>query len=165
ADSRNCRVPYRNCLIMCHAYNMPDVSLNNILSTINLINVIQEIVVNTRITLRQLTEAASQATGLHDFGDTPFEEALQCLIDALEREARLDDDRRAEAVRALTTTLIKRLQLAADRKKYPAIAQEVIQSPIFILGLPRTGSTNLHSLIAQCEGIRAPRIWEMYMPS
>lgn len=120
---------------------------------------------STRITLLQLKKNATQATGLDDFGDTPFEEALQCLIDALEREARLDDKRRAETIRSLTSTLVKRLQLAADSKKYPEIAEETINAPIFIVGLPRTGSTNLHSLIAQCEGIRAPRIWEMYMPS
>src|SRR3546814_8718742 len=34
-----------------------------------------------------------------------------------------------------------------------------------LVGLPRTGSTNLHGLMAQCEGIRAPRRWEMSRPS
>lgn len=118
-----------------------------------------------RLDRRQLMNQASGATGLKDFGEVPFEEALEVLTDALEREAKLDDARRAEAERSLTATLVKRLQLTDDRKKHPGIATEVVKSPIFIVGLPRTGSTNLHSLIAQCEGIRAPRLWEMAIPS
>lgn len=118
-----------------------------------------------RIHREQLMEKAAQATGLNDFGDTPFMEALDVLVDALNREAKLDDARRPEAERALIGPLVKRLQLAADRKKHPEIAQEVIQAPIVIVGLPRTGSTNLHGLMAQCEGIRAPRLWEMTVPS
>lgn len=117
------------------------------------------------INRKHLMDMASQATGLSDFGDTPFEEALDVLVDALNREARLDDARRAEAERTLITTLVKRLGLAADRKKNPEIAQEEIKAPMIIVGLPRTGSTNLHGLMAQCEGIRAPRLWEMMAPS
>lgn len=120
---------------------------------------------NKQIDRDQLMAKAAAATGLNDFGDTPFLEALDVLVEALEREAQLDEVRRAGAERTLIGTLVKRLQLAEDRKKNPAIAQEVIRSPIVIVGLPRTGSTNLHGLLAQCEGIRAPRLWEMAMPS
>lgn len=112
-----------------------------------------------------LMAAATQATGLHDFGDVPFTEALDVLVEALEREARLDDARRAEAAKTLTGLLVKRLKLADDRKKYPEIARQEVRAPIFIVGLPRTGSTNLHALMAQCEGVRAPRLWEMTVPS
>ena len=110
-------------------------------------------------------EAATQQAGLGDFGDLPFEEALGVLIEALEREAGLDEARRAGAAGMIVASLVKRLQLADDRKRFPAIAEERVEAPIFIVGLPRTGSTNLHGLMAQCEGIRAPRRWEMSLPS
>ena len=42
--------------------------------------------------------------------------------------------------------LAKRLQLVGDRKLHPAIAEEKIVAPVFIVGLPRTGSTHLHAL-------------------
>ena len=118
-----------------------------------------------RIDSRRLMKQAAELTGLNDFGEIPFKEALAVLVDALESEAKLDDARRAEAKRTLVGVLAKRLMLTADRNKYPEIAKEIIKSPIFIVGLPRTGSTNLHGLIAQCEGVRAPRLWEMAMPS
>jgi hypothetical protein len=41
----------------------------------------------------------------------------------------------------------------------------VITAPIVIVGLPRTGSTHLHGLLGQVEGIRTPRFWEMALPS
>ncbi|CAN5221713.1 sulfotransferase [soil metagenome] len=118
-----------------------------------------------RLDRRQLMARASDRTGLDDFGDVPFEEALDVLIHSLERDAKLDDARRAGVEAMIINQLTKNLHLVADRKAYPGIADEVIEAPIFILGLPRTGSTNLHGLLAQCEGIRAPRRWEMFQPS
>jgi hypothetical protein len=118
-----------------------------------------------RVDRQLLMKQATQATDLSDFGDIPFEEALDVLIFSLEREARLDDARRAETAQMIVGALVKRLRLAEDRKRYPAIADEQIRTPIFIVGLPRTGSTNLHRLMAKCEGIRAPRRWEMARPS
>ncbi|EQA97406.1 hypothetical protein FHS51_004061 [Sphingobium wenxiniae] len=117
-----------------------------------------------RLDRKQLMARATERTGLSDFGDLPFEEALDVLIHSLERDARLDEARRAETADMITGMLIKNLRLVDDRKTYFGIADEVIEAPIFILGLPRTGSTNLHGLMAQCEGIRAPRRWEMSLP-
>ena len=113
----------------------------------------------------ELMARARARTGLDDFGDLPFEEALDMLILSLERDARLDATRRAGAAAMITGMLAKNLALVEDRKRFPGIADEVVAEPIFILGLPRTGSTNLHRLMAQCEGIRAPRRWEMSLPS
>lgn len=118
-----------------------------------------------RLDRTQLMARATERTGLDDFGDVPFEEALDVLIHSLERDAKLDDARRMGAAAMITNQLAKNLRLVADRKTHVGIADEVIEAPIFILGLPRTGSTNLHGLLAQCEGIRAPRRWEMSLPS
>src|SRR4051794_7608029 len=113
----------------------------------------------------QLMARAEERAGLSDFGDIPFEEALDVLVFSLEREARLDEARRQKTAEMLIGMLVKNLRLVEDRKRFPGIAQEIIKAPIFILGLPRTGSTNLHGLMAQIEGVRAPRRWEMALPS
>lgn len=118
-----------------------------------------------KLDCHRLTDLAMESTGLHDFGDVPFAEALKVLVDSLEREAKLDDARRAQTERLLVGLLGKGLKIAEDRKQYPDIASQVVKSPIFIVGLPRTGSTHLHALLAQCEGIRAPLLWEMALPS
>jgi len=110
-------------------------------------------------------EAAAADAGLDDFGDVPFAEALDVLLGALDREAGLDEVRTKAAAGGIVRLLVKRLRLVADRKRYPAIAQVAITAPVVIVGLPRTGSTHLHGLLGQVEGVRTPRFWEMAVPS
>jgi hypothetical protein len=118
-----------------------------------------------RLTREGLMAEASTATGLDDYGDLPFHEALDVIVAALEDEAKIDGDRRATAKGTLLGLLSKRLSLVNDRKRFPAIAEEVVKAPLFILGLPRTGSTRLHHLMSQVEGARTPLYWEMNLPS
>ena len=108
---------------------------------------------------------ATSASGLDDFGDVPFLEALDAFVDSLNRDARVEGAVRDGAVGTLTGILTKRLRLVDDRKQHPEIAEEVITAPVFIVGQPRSGSTHLHALLACVEGVRAPRSWEMSAPS
>ncbi|MCU1346834.1 MAG: hypothetical protein JWL70_3100 [Acidimicrobiia bacterium] len=110
-------------------------------------------------------EEASQQTGLDDFGDIPFFEPLDVLLEALQREANLDDARRQTAANTILGQLVKRLVMVNDRKLYPAIAQEQVKAPLFIVGPPRTGSTHLHALMGNVESVRVPMYWEMLKPS
>jgi hypothetical protein len=52
-----------------------------------------------------------------------------------------------------------------DRRQHPAIAKESIVAPIVVVGMPRTGSTILHDLLAQDPDSRAPLTWETMFPS
>jgi hypothetical protein len=52
-----------------------------------------------------------------------------------------------------------------DRKLYPEIAQQEIRQPLFIVGLPRSGTTLLHILLAADPEHRAPLTWEVMTPS
>jgi hypothetical protein len=112
-----------------------------------------------------LATRAFEDTALDDLGDIPYREPLGILVESLNCEARLDDERLRAAGDTIVTLLAKRLRLVDDRKTFPAIAAEQISAPLFILGLPRTGSTHLHALLAQVRGIRTPRFWEMTLPS
>jgi hypothetical protein len=112
-----------------------------------------------------LIETARAQTGLDDLGDIPYAEPLDVIVDSLNREARLDEAREQAAATTLVGLLAKRMRLVDDRKRHPSIADEKIVAPVFILGLPRTGSTHLHALMAQVDGIRTPRYWEMQLPS
>jgi hypothetical protein len=64
----------------------------------------------------------------------------------------------------LLDTLTTRLQLIDQWKKHPEIAEEKIKRPLFVVGLPRTGTTILHSLLSQDPAIRSPLSWEVGMP-
>src|SRR5260370_4542292 len=65
----------------------------------------------------------------------------------------------------LRALLVTRLRLERDRHRIRAIAAEVIERPIFVIGFSRTGTSLLHSLLAQDESSRAPRWWQTHSPS
>jgi len=112
-----------------------------------------------------LLEQATALSGLEDFGDVPFLDALDALVDSLNCDARVDGDVRDRAFEMLTGVLVKRLRLVADRAQHPAITEETVPAPVFIVGQPRSGSTHLHALLACVRGMRAPLFWEMSAPS
>ena len=111
-----------------------------------------------------LNKACAQ-TGLDDFGDDSFREALRVLLRAYETDAQLSFVGRICVHGDLVRLLNNRLRLIADRRRYPAIAAEVIRRPLFITGLPRSGTTFLHALLAQDPAHRAPQVWEVMHPS
>src|SRR5262249_17975739 len=66
---------------------------------------------------------------------------------------------------AIVSHLTNRLRLEEDRRRHPEIAAEEIRRPIVITGLPRSGSTLLHALLAQDPANRVPQTWETLRPS
>lgn len=112
----------------------------------------------------KLVAEASKKTGLSDFGDDCYREGLEQLIMALENEAQLSQIGRVAAHGMLVTELRKRLQLIDYRKRRPEVAQQAITRPLFVVGLPRTGTTILYELLAQDPAHRAPISWEVAQP-
>jgi hypothetical protein len=113
----------------------------------------------------QQLEDATKLSGLDDFGDLPFLEALDALVDSFNFDARVEGVVQQRASDTILGVLVKRLRLVDDRKHHPEIAEETIPAPIVIVGQPRSGSTHLHALLACVDGLRAPRFWEMSVPS
>ncbi|MEW6273004.1 MAG: sulfotransferase [Thermodesulfobacteriota bacterium] len=118
-----------------------------------------------RLEAAQLLEAAGRRTGLDDFGDEAFREPFGRLVRALDGEARLNLVGRIAARQDLLRLLSNRLRMINDAKRHPGILDEPIRRPIFVTGLPRTGTTLLHGLLAQDPSSRAPLTWEMMFPS
>jgi hypothetical protein len=114
---------------------------------------------------KDLLDIARRQTGLNDFGDPSFLEPLRRLIESLEAEARLTPVGRLATQHDLIRLLVNRLLVEEDRKRNPTIADEKIRSPIIITGLPRTGTTLLHSLLALDPASRVPLTWETLYPS
>src|SRR5215831_5771089 len=112
-----------------------------------------------------LIEAARRETGLDDFGPDDVWHPLRVLVGSLERDARLSWLGRIVARHDLRSILVNRLRLVRDRAMYPEISAACIERPIFVAGLPRTGSTLLHHLLAQDPGSRVMRAWEVIAPS
>ncbi len=108
---------------------------------------------------------ARRKTGLEDFGDPALEPALSLLVASLEREANLHGLGRLLMRIHLQDLLAARLRLVAEfHARKEQLANSAPVAPIFIVGMPRSGSTFLHELLAQDEALRAPRVWEVMSP-
>ncbi|MBW2269078.1 MAG: sulfotransferase [Deltaproteobacteria bacterium] len=117
------------------------------------------------LTEKSLLEEAVRNTGLTDFGDDVFREGLCVLLDSLEGEARLHDFGRLFAHKEILRHLENRLRVTEDWKRYPEMAEVEIVAPIFVVSLPRSGSTILHELLAQDPTSRFVATWECNLVS
>jgi hypothetical protein len=111
-----------------------------------------------------LIAAAQRETGLSDFGDGSFREPLRVLLSALDDEAGLTFIGRFIARRLVLQLLITRLRVQDLLRRHSEILSLEVASPIVIMGLPRTGTSHLHSLIAQDPGLRSLPYWESLEP-
>src|SRR5437588_7559040 len=114
---------------------------------------------------RELIETAKRRCRLDDFGDGDFFEPLSHLLESCRHEARLNVIGKMALRSDVVRILSNRLLLARDRQLYPEIAQQEIREPLFIVGLPRSGTTLLHMLLATDPDNRAPLTWEVMSPS
>jgi len=115
--------------------------------------------------LDALLEKSSKQTGLHDFGEPSFRTPLGILLRSFEEDARLNLIGRITVQSEMVRVLSNRLRMQRDCELFPGIAGEKIERPIFITGLPRSGTTFLHALLAQDPACRAPQVWEVMHPS
>jgi hypothetical protein len=98
------------------------------------------------------------------FGDDGFLEPFDLLLRSLEGEADLTVVGRWMTRRFLLRLLQVRLQMAAYLRADPGVLDEPIDQPLAVTGLPRTGTTLLHAVLARDPGLRAPRGWELLLP-
>ena len=111
-----------------------------------------------------LLQEARARTGLDDFGSDAFLEPFRIFVGALREEARLHTVGALLIRDDLLNSLSVRLLITQTRKEHPEITDEVIEKPIFITGLPRTGTSITHELLAADPRHRAPRHWEVRNP-
>lgn len=107
-----------------------------------------------------MLEAASKAAGgASDLGEDDFRDGLSILLRSYDEESRLNPFGRWMVTQQLTGIFRGRLEAERWRKEQPAIFGGEVQRPIFILGLPRTGTTALHALLAQDPANQALEYW------
>jgi hypothetical protein len=112
-----------------------------------------------------LIEAAKRHCGLDDFGGVDFFEALSRLLESCHSEAQLSWIGKIALRTNIVQILCSRLQMEQDRQLYPEIGHQEIRQPLFIVGLPRSGTTLLHNLLAADPEHRSPLMWEVMAPS
>ena len=113
----------------------------------------------------ELEDGARAATGLDDFGSSYYREGLLRTVAALNNEADLNDLGRVIQHATTSNALIQRLKIVDTLKQHPEIGDEIVDGPIVILGLPRTGTTALGQLVANDPQFRFLRTWESQAPT
>jgi Ni/Co efflux regulator RcnB len=107
---------------------------------------------------------AAAARGHADFGADDYREALGVLCASLDADARLTPMGELALRGMIVDALSARLDCEAGWSQHPEAADHAIVAPLVIVGLPRTGTTALHHLIAQDDGFQALEHWLMRHP-
>lgn len=112
-------------------------------------------------TVQELCAEAVQATGHSDFGadEDNFREALGVLLESYDREADFTELGSTMTRHYLRAGLVARLLSEAAWKRFPAHADVSIERPIFVTGLPRTGTTALHRLLGADPAHQGLELW------
>jgi hypothetical protein len=113
----------------------------------------------------ELIGLARRRTGLRDFGDIAFVGPLIRLLESCSAESALSLVGRSATRWDVVRFLSNLLWIQDARSRQPQIAAAPIRQPIFITGLPRSGTTFLHRLMLLDEANRAPAVWETIAPS
>ncbi len=108
---------------------------------------------------------ACRKTGLTTFDDLDFRQPLAMLIQSCRQDARLTFAGKMFVRVMIVKTLMNRLKIEKYIKDNPDILKHPIIKPMVILGLPRTGTTLLHNLLAQDPNSRFLRCWEAMAPA
>lgn len=112
-----------------------------------------------------LMAVARRQTGLTDFGDADFLDPMRRLLASISGESSLSLVGRGATRWDTIRFLSNLLQIQDAVARAPRIGQEPIRQPIFITGLPRSGTTFLHRLMMADPENRAPLVWETIFPS
>ncbi len=107
-----------------------------------------------------LVARACADTGLSDFGDTWFFANIDALIPALNSEAQLSEAGVGSASAMIVNGLVNRLRHVELVKRHPEILDETVEVAAVVVGLPRTGSTMLHRMLASAPGMTGTRWFE-----
>src|SRR6516225_2333574 len=112
----------------------------------------------------ELLESALRRRKRRDFADRSFIRPFEHLLKACNEEADLS----VFGVRALRVDVLRCLrnllyfdEIEAD---CPSVLARPIRAPVFITGMPRSGTTFLHRLILQDPSTIAPRLFQLVYP-
>jgi hypothetical protein len=117
------------------------------------------------MTVEEVIAAAQAKTGLVEFGDPTILEGLQRLLDAYASEAKFTARGAQMAHDDLATYLSIRMRIEAWLKDHPELLDAPIEKPMFVFGLPRTGTTLMINLLHADPARRSFLRWEAYEPT
>ena len=109
---------------------------------------------------KELIERACEAAVLDDFGGTSYREGLEVLVGSLGGEAALSELGVAALEAQVTANLVNRLRVTDWLATHPDLLRRPVERPLFVLGMPRTGTTLLSYLLDEDPANRSLLRWE-----
>src|ERR1700712_4502922 len=114
-----------------------------------------------------LIEQACQATGLDYFGGDTYREGLDILVNDLNAGAAKGWHTESGIARSehdISRWLRDRLKVEDYLSQNPELLDRPIERPVFVMGVPRTGTTLMSNLLAADPARRSPLTWEIDDP-
>jgi hypothetical protein len=119
--------------------------------------------VTQKLVVGELIEEAQRKTGLERFDRESFREGLAIFVGDLNRDERADAFVQ-QTRNAIVKALADRLATTAYLEGRPELLNRPIHRPVFVFGIPRTGTTLLSNLLAADPARRSPLAWEIDDP-
>ena len=112
----------------------------------------------------EMLAAALKRSHRPGFADRSFVQPLQRLVDSCNAESDLNSLGRNAVRFEIRRSLHNLLEFERRERADPAVLARPIERPIFITGMPRSGSTFLHRLLVRDRSVAAPLSWRLVHP-
>lgn len=116
------------------------------------------------MTVDEVIEAARVQTGLSDYGDPAILEGLEVLLRSYADEAKYTERGSQMAHADLVKWMAVRMKIEDWLAQHPDLLDQPIEKPLFVFGLPRTGTTLAINLLASDPARRSFLRWESHDP-
>lgn len=117
------------------------------------------------LTVDTVVERARALTDVDDPDPTHFVDNLGAVVSAMNDEAALTPEGVEGTVGLMATAMRNRMEVDRYVADVPAVDDAVLEPPIFLTGLPRSGTTYFQYLFDQEPALRMLRTWEGDRPS
>jgi len=118
-----------------------------------------------RLDVREINDISRSLTGLEDMGEPDILPGMEILRDSIVREAAFDPNG-IEAMRGnFISWLNTRRRVEDIFRRHPEIAHEPIARPIIIVGIPRSGTTKMQSLMLTNPNLQGLYLWRVLNPT
>jgi hypothetical protein len=115
-----------------------------------------------KISIENSMKYAVKKAKLTDFGDTRFIDAYKVIEkSSIHKKLRLSNLGYISHSLEMNETMVRRLKMVEYLKKHPEVLRVPVREPVFVVGLPRTGTTFLHRLLSLDPAVRSPYLWEL----
>ena len=108
--------------------------------------------------------AAARERASGEFENSSFEDGLGVLVDAINECPSVTPAGRDRLGGAMTDHLVRRIRIDRHLAEHPDVGDSEVPDPVFVMGMPRTGTTALINLLSQDPARRTVLRWTLEDP-